>query len=195
MVRAASVCRAIVGVGWVSLVLGGLGCSLPHGSIDVRAVVAARHGLEDYRVRDDSERYPADDDGDIDDGSAEKKPRKSVILGSLLSFFPGLLVPGVGHYYAGDAKTGRRLLRVGEIGWVLTAVGGGLVVGGVAASDNDLDGVAVGLYVAGGTAGGIGLTYLLSAWFYDMWDTPRAVRSGGRPPPRTPFVDSLDIFD
>ena len=170
------------------------GCAISFESIDVRAVVAARAGVEQFDNDAESEPYPRPSDEDIDRGEEQPRARRSAFLGTLLAIFPGLLVPGTGHYYAGDRKTARQLFRVGETGLVLTAVGGGLVVGGIAAGESDLVGTSISLYVTGGGIAGIGLTYLLSAWIYDIIDTPRAARSGGRPPPRTPFVEGLDIF-
>ena len=119
-----------------------------------------------------------DDEGEYYDGAEEGK---SVFVGTLLAFFPGIFVHGLGHTYAGDQQSARRLREMGEWGYILTAIGGGLVVGGVALDDSSSDIVPTSLYVSGGTIGGIGLGFFLMAWFLDMYDTPRAVRSGGRP--------------
>jgi hypothetical protein len=125
----------------------------------------------------------------------EEKSTGSVILGELIAIFPGLLVHGLGHYYAGDYQTARRLRHVGELGYVMTALGGGLVVGGYYLGKEDLKGFSYSLYGVGGTIGVAGVFYLLTAWVYDMIDTPRAVSTGGEPPPRSEFIDSLDIFE
>lgn len=182
-------------VGPVLLILVASGCAGGLDPIDVRAVVAARQGVEEFGMRGERERFPLGDEDDIDRGEEPAVKRRSAVLSTLLAFFPGLLVPGTGHFYAGDRRTARQLLRVGETGWVLTAVGGGLAVGGYAAGQSDLTSTSISLYVSGGGIGGIGLAYVLSAWIYDMIDAPRAARSGGEPPPRTPFVKSLDIFE
>jgi hypothetical protein len=117
-----------------------------------------------------------------------------VILGELIAVFPGLVVPGLGHRYAGDYRTANQLLRVGGTGLVLSAVGGGLAYSGFLLDEEDQPGFAYSFYGAGGVIGVIGVGYLLVGWGYDIIDTPRAVLSGGRPPPRSKFVESLDIF-
>ena len=119
-----------------------------------------------------------------------------VILGEVIAIFPGAIVPGLGHYYAGDYRTSSQLRRVGGLGLALSAIGGGLITGGVYLDDEEdvPNGYAYGLYGTGGTIGGIGLIYYLTAWWYDIIDTPRAVRTGGRPPPRSEFVESLDFL-
>jgi hypothetical protein len=76
----------------------------------------------------------------------------------------------------------------------MMALGGGLAVGGAALED-DVQGTAYVLYGAGGIAGVVGVSYFFSAWIYDLVDTPRAVRSGGRPPPRSTFLEALDVFE
>ena len=177
------------------------GCSLSRPRINAHAVEAAREAL----AQNERDLYygEADDDWDDDDDEEEKPGIGTVIIAEALAIFPGVLVHGMGHWYAGDKRTFRRLSRMGQVGYVLTAVGGGLVVGGYALDKDDsealgqslTDPVAYTLYGTGGVAGGIGVLYLLSAWVYDMIDTPRAVLSGGRPPARSPFVDALDIFE
>lgn len=197
-------CRVL----WLGGLLGAFalsGCALRGGDlgIDWSVVEVARFRLADTgriaaRVAgqgafgEDPEVVIVDEGGASD---GEKPGVASAVLGELLAIFPGVVVPGIGHYYAGDRATGSRLLRIGEFGWLLTVVGGGLVVGGYALDKNDLEGTAYGLYGTGGFLGAIGLTYVLTAWFYDMIDTPRAVLSGGEPPPHSDFVESLDFFD
>lgn len=163
------------------------GCGLPGGRIDLGAVLGARQALlqAPERLPLESEEHPAPE---------IPEPSGSVILGELLAIFPGVLVHGIGHYYAGDYPTAGRLSRIGQFGYVLTAVGGGLGVGGYYLDQNDQKGFAYSLYATGGTVALAGICYLFTAWIYDMVDTPRAVLSGGAPPPRSPFVESLDIF-
>ena len=98
---------------------------------------------------------------------------------------PGVIVHGLGHLYAGDDQTFGRLSNLGQLGYVLTVVGGGLAVGGYYLDEDDTellgqdltDPTAYSLYAAGGVAGGIGLAYFFTAWFYDMIDTTGASRS------------------
>ena len=126
---------------------------------------------------------PFEDEGHDDEGEYydEEENGKSVFVGTLLAFFPGLLVHGLGHMYAGDQQSARRLRHMGEWGYLLTAIGGGLVAGGIALDDSSDDIVPISLYVSGGTIGFVGLGFFFTAWILDMYDTPRAVRSGGRP--------------
>ncbi len=181
----------------ISLVFAN-GCALTRYPIDASAVERARHGLSQSDERD---RYYALDEWDDDDTKEELPERGSVFVGELLAIFPGMFVHGLGHLYAGDKQTFRRLSRMGQFGYLLLGVGGGTIAGAYLIDDKEVLGddfsqpVAYGLYATGGAAAGGGLVYFLSAWIYDIVDTPRAVRSRGRPPARTPFVDSLDVFD
>lgn len=174
-------------IGW--LPLGFLvGCSLPSGSIDVSLVNGARAVLAQAH-----ERLPLqEDEHPVPEA---KKPAGSVIVGELLAIFPGILVHGLGHYYAGDHATASKLFRIGEFGYVLTAVGGGLGFAGYALDRNDQKGFAYSLYGTGGTIALAGVFYVFTAWIYDLLDTPRAVRTGGAPPPRSDFVEGLDLFN
>ncbi len=106
---------------------------------------------------------------------------KSVILGELLAFFPGLFVHGLGHYYAGDYQTAKKINKVGQWGYLLTAVGGGLITGAYYLDDSSEHILPISLYVTGGGVGAVGLTYFFTAWISDMWDVPRAIRTGGEP--------------
>lgn len=170
------------------------GCGLPSGLIRVSSVQMARLGLE-QRVDDfGREVDPLAVESD-DLPAPEVRERGSVIVGELLAIFPGMLVHGLGHYYAGDYKTAARLFRIGEFGYLLTAVGGGAGVGAYYLEREDQKGYAYSLYATGGTLAVVGLSYFFTAWIYDMIDTPRAVRSGGQPPPRSEFVEAMYIFD
>ena len=168
-------------------VVAAAGCrGLGSSRIDLGAVRGARAGLDSPRIHLEEDERP------------EREPRGagSVILGELLAIFPGILVQGVGHYYAGDYNTAARLFRVGETGYLLTAVGAGVGIGGYYLDrGNSSQGLAYSLYASGGLLVTIGVGYWLTAWFYDMIDTPRAVRSGGEPPPKSKFVEALDIFN
>ena len=174
------------------------GCQLGWDTLDLSTVRAARSDYQDYY-----ESYPLREDemGQPDD---DRKPGiGSVIVGQLLSIFPGMFVHGLGHYYAGDYETATRIRHVGEVGYISLLIGGGLVTGGyfigpslsVANDDDIVQGYAYGLYGAGGLLGVVGVGYFFTAWFYDMIDTSRAVRSGGEPPPPSSLLESMDIFD
>ena len=166
------------------------GCNLNWGVIEASSVAKASLGLlEQDRHR---QLHPPDEE------TPEKETRSSgsVVVGELLAIFPGMFIHGLGHYYAGDYQTATRLRHIGEFGYILTAVGAGTAAGGyfVNKSDHQL-GLAYTLYGTGGVFGVIGLAYFFTAWGYDMVDTPRAVESGGRPPPRSSLVESMDIFE
>jgi len=183
VVRPPSTVRILVTVALALLIQG---CELTWAPIDIRAVQGARRGLEDR------ETFPPLKD---EDAYIERPASRSVFLAELLAIFPGFFVHGLGHYYAGDYRTSRKLGHIGQFGWLLTALGGGMVLGGYYLDKDDQENFAYSLYGAGGVTGVVGVSYLLTAWIYDIADTPRAVKSGGLPPPRTPLLDSMDIFE
>jgi len=156
------------------------------GPIDIGAVQSARRGLDDY------ETFPPLRE---EKPYVERPASRSVFLAELIAIFPGFFVHGLGHYYAGDYRTWRKLSHIGQFGWLLTALGGGMVLGGYYVDKEDQDNFAYSLYGAGGVVGVVGVSYLLTGWIYDIADAPRAVKSGGLPPPRTPLLDSMDIFE
>jgi len=172
----------------------GTGCRSGFETLDVFTVRSARAAFqqhyEQYPLKRKEEAIPpAEQPAGGSTGS--------IILGELIAIFPGLIVQGLGHSYAGDHKTARHLRHIGEFGYVMTAVGGGLVIGGyyLDKSTDWAQGYVYALYGTGGTIGVVGVGYILIAWIYDMIDTPRAVETGGRPPPRSEFIESLDLFD
>ena len=165
------------------------GCRATWGTLDPAVVRSARATLhrQDFPPLEEYEEVHRD-----------PEPRGTIgeaILGTVLAIFPGVIVHGTGHFYAGDRSTARKLSRVGQFGYLLTGAGVGLGFGAHAAMEEDLDGLGVSLYSGAAVVGGAGILYLLSAWVYDVVDTPRAVLSGGRPPARTEWVDALDLFD
>jgi hypothetical protein len=172
-----------------------VGCGLSGKAIHVGAARDARLALlaQSSPARQQP-RLPLEGEDEMIPESGESRQTGSVIIGELLAFFPGMLVQGLGHYYAGDYVTSAQLFRVGEFGLLCTVVGGGVGIGGYYLDKADQQGFAYSMYATGGTFALIGVTYFLTAWFYDMIDTPRAVRSGGEPPPRSPFVEALDFF-
>jgi len=153
------------------------GCASPFEAIDAGLARQARLALR-------QERPPQLEGDEMEEAPEEEPRRKSVLVAELLAIFPGFLWHGLGHYYAGDTLTARRIHKAGEWGYLLTAIGGGIVLGGYYLDkETDLQGFAISLYAAGGVTGTIGSGFFLTAWFYDMIDTPRAVRTGGEPPP------------
>ena len=166
------------------------GCALRFSAVDPALALAARRAV-----------YAQDELPRLEE--FEEEPREharrgtigQAIIGELLAIFPGILIHGIGHYYAGDRETAGKLSRIGQFGYLATGLGAGLITAGVYAYDEDLRGLAYSLYGSGGAVGAFGVGYLLVAWGYDLIDTPRAVLSGGEPPPRSKFVDSLDFFD
>jgi hypothetical protein len=180
---------------WVALLLPvtfAPGCTFYGGPLDLVAIQDARAGLDHF------EKHPirSPEKPKVEE---EEASTGSVILGELIAIFPGIFIHGLGHHYAGDYKTARRLSHIGQIGYLLTFVGGGLAVGGYyidkGDDNNNYQGIVYSMYGAGGTIGVIGVGYFLVAWFYDMIDTPRAVESGGEPPRKSSMLDSMDLFE
>jgi len=187
-----------------------VGCAGRFERIDARIADVASHGLvqksslegftfalndqsrsrrNNERGRDDYLEFEAEDEFEEEFEEEEGEGGRSIILGEMIAVFPGMLWHGAGHHYAGDYETSRRLRSIGEWGYLLGGIGGGLILGGVAIqggdpefSGGDLeDHLASSFYVAGGIVGAIGLFYFLTAWGGDIYDTPRAVREKGRP--------------
>ncbi len=170
------------------------GCATPYEAIDRSLAAEARFALRQERPPPG---LPEEEEEENIERYREEKSHRSVLIGELLAIFPGFFWHGLGHQYAGDLKTAREIRGVGEWGYLLTALGGGLFVGGYFLdheADSQWDPYALSLYIAGGIAGGVGAGFFLTAWFYDMIDTPRAVESGGKPPPRSPFSKDLEDF-
>lgn len=170
------------------------GCGgLDHGrGLDEASILRARAAYRDrvslvsVQTQDDSGdkwpvEHPSDRAGSLFD----------VVVAELIAIGPGMIVQGLGHRYAGDYKTAGQLMRVGGVGIGLSGLSFGLVAAGREISQDWIGGAVSG---AGYGIGVFGVGYYLSAWFYDIYDTPRAVRSGGRSPPDSPFVDSLDFI-
>jgi len=166
------------------------GCASPFDAIDGSLAREARLALLQERPPPDPEQET------VEPYVAPEESKKSVVVAELLAIFPGFFWHGLGHQYAGDKKTAKEIRGVGEWGYLLTAIGGGLLVGGyfLDQEDDEWDPYALSLYITGGITGGVGVGFFLTAWFYDMIDTPRAVRTGGRAPGRTPFHKDVEEF-
>ncbi len=170
------------------------GCGgLDHGrGLDEASILRARAAYRDrvslvsVQTQDDSgDKWP------VEQPSDRAGSLFDVVVAELIAIGPGMIVQGLGHRYAGDYKTAGQLMRVGGVGIGLSGLSFGLVAAGREISEDWIGGAVSG---AGYGIGVIGVGYYLSAWFYDIYDTPRAVRSGGRSPPDSPFVDSLDFI-
>ncbi len=170
------------------------GCGgLDHGrGLDEASILRARAAYRDrvslvsIQTQDDpDDKWPAEQPSDRAGSFLD------VVVAELIAIGPGMIVQGLGHRYAGDYKTAGQLMRVGGVGIGLSGLSFGLVAGGREISE---DWIGAAVSGAGYGIGVIGVGYYLSAWLYDIYDTPRAVRSGGRSPPDSPFVDSLDFI-
>ncbi|MEM7235304.1 MAG: hypothetical protein AAF517_24220, partial [Planctomycetota bacterium] len=120
----------------LALTSASIGCRSRWTVVDPRLAVAARQSLAD---------------GDFPQlEHDEEDPRKyepggtvgEAILGVTLAIFPGVIVHGVGHYYAGDYDTARKVNRIGQFGYLLGGIGAGLAAGGYFAGEEDLDGLS-----------------------------------------------------
>ena len=169
---------------------GGLdhGRGLDEASIQrARAAYRERVSLVSVQTQDDDtgDKWPTEQPSDRAGSFLD------VVVAEVIAIGPGMFVQGLGHRYAGDYKTAGQLMRVGGVGIGLSGLSFGLVAGGREISE---DWIGDAISGAGYGVGILGVGYYLSAWWYDIYDTPRAVRSGGRPPPNSPFVDSLDFI-
>ncbi len=167
------------------------GCASPFESISHDLAREARLALRQERPP----RRLGPEEDLFERAPTEEPATKSVLIAELLAIFPGLFWPGLGHQYAGDHRTAKELRGVGGFGLGLGAIGGGVVLLGYFADDEEWDYPnPMTLYIAGGITGGIGVSMFLYGWFYDMIDTPRAIRTHGRPPPDSPLHRDLKEF-
>lgn len=98
---------------------------------------------------------------------------KSVLVAELLAIFPGLLVHGLGHRYAGDPDTADELLLMEGYSLLTAGLGGTLYAIG---DHEDADAVRV----AGWVGMGVGGAGFLGTWLYDLVYTPSAVEEHNR---------------
>lgn len=110
-------------------------------------------------------------------------PRKSVIVGELCAIFPGLVIHGLGHRYAGNVEKANEILAMEAYSILTAGLGGGLVAVG---QSEDADAVTV----AGWIGVGSGALGFIGTWLYDIIYTPsevakynRRMAAGFREPP------------
>lgn len=112
---------------------------------------------------------------------------KSETIGVLLAIFPGILVHGLGHYYAGNDERFRDLLQEEGLGLLFLSLGAGLLFLGFSENDTsrDKDGAektyrqvsSIISFVGGSVSGLLGTFLFLGSWVKDIYDTPAAVRN------------------
>lgn len=78
------------------------GCTIGFETLDLALVERASTAFADR-----SSRHPLAPNEEV--VSSAPPGTGSVILGELIAIFPGFIVKGLGHYYAGDAKTATKL--------------------------------------------------------------------------------------
>lgn len=110
----------------------------------------------------------------------------SPALGVALAVFPGILVHGLGHRYAGDRRKANELLEQEAYGVLFLSIGGGLTFLGISSLERGQDssgGAAAFHKVSGGLAltgavitGAIGIFLFFDSWLTDIVQTPAACR-------------------
>jgi len=103
----------------------------------------------------------------------EERPRKSALVGELLAIFPGAVVHGMGHRYAGNKEKADEILAM-EL-YSLLPVGLGATLYGIGVSQD-----AEAVEVAGLIGMGVGAVPFLGTWIYDMVFTPSEVERYNR---------------
>jgi hypothetical protein len=98
---------------------------------------------------------------------------KSVLVAELIAIFPGLLVHGLGHRYAGDTDTANEILLMEGYSLLTAGLGGALYAIG---ESEDADAVRV----AGWIGMGVGGAGFLGTWLYDLVYTPSAIEEHNR---------------
>jgi hypothetical protein len=159
----------------------GNGCAPTFQRIDSRLATRARQGLprsfhfitQQYDFAGEEPSYDEEVEED------EERGRKSLFVATLLAIFPGMLIHGLGHYYAEDYETAKNIREIGEWGYLLTAVGGGVGTGAYFIDKSQDNFLPLSMYITGGTIASVGLAYFFTAWILDIYDVPRAVRTGG----------------
>src|SRR5690606_22385292 len=119
------------------------GCVGRDERVDPGLARAARHELLAHQRVSELEEF-------YEEPRAYEEPGSwtDVVIAQTLAIFPGIILHGAGHWYAGDRRTAKQLSRIGQFGYLLTAIGGGVVYGGYEADQAGLDGLATSLYAS-----------------------------------------------
>jgi hypothetical protein len=115
--------------------------------------------------------------GTTDEYEKVYRQQKSVVVGELLAIFPGILVHGIGHWYAGDTKEARDLLDREGLGLIAMGAGVGMWYWGESVDEDYLE---IQNKVAAGIFGAVGGALFLESWVTDMAKTPKKVREYNR---------------
>jgi hypothetical protein len=101
------------------------------------------------------------------EGPEEFKP-KSPVVGELLAIFPGIIVHGMGHRYAGNTDRANEILTMEAYSLAVVGLGAGLWAIG---DSQDADAVRIAGYVGMGVGG----IPFIGTWIYDLIYTPSEV--------------------
>jgi len=98
----------------------------------------------------------------------EAHEQKSALVGELLAVFPGILVHGTGHRYAGNADKANEILAMEGYSLLTAGLGGGLYTVGVTQDAKAVE-------IAGWVGIGVGGIAFLGTWIYDLVYTPSEI--------------------
>lgn len=101
-------------------------------------------------------------------GEPEEFKPKSAVVGELLAIFPGIIVHGMGHRYAGNTDRANEILTMEAYSLAVVGLGAGLWAIG---DSQDADAVKIAGYVGMGVGG----IPFIGTWIYDLIYTPSEV--------------------
>lgn len=111
---------------------------------------------------------------------------RSPTIGVMLAIFPGVLVHGMGNYYAGKEERAKELLEEEGYSVLFMGIGTGLFFLGLNSQDSadDEDGAvktfhqvsSILSFTGAGITGVIGVFMFFDSWFRDIYETPGACR-------------------
>ena len=101
-------------------------------------------------------------------GEPEEFRPKSPVVGELLAIFPGIIVHGMGHRYAGNTEKANEILAMQGYSLLPIGLGAGLWAIG---ESQDADAVKIAGYVGMG----VGAIPFFGTWIYDLVYTPSEV--------------------
>jgi hypothetical protein len=101
-------------------------------------------------------------------GEPEEFKPKSPVVGELLAIFPGIIIHGMGHRYAGNTDRANEILMFEAYSLAVVGLGAGLWAIG---DSQDADAVRIAGYVGMG----VGAIPFLGTWIYDLVYTPSEV--------------------